>query len=249
TYTVTLDTQGAFADTHGDFGTVARTVSVTIAPATLLQEIIAWLYTLAYLVLFAAILNLVRTLLLTPAPYGTWERSSSRQGKTARAQSFSRALRSPWAWFLHRNILTSKQAFRTPGLKFRFQRGGLIEVKLDGPEGQHWSSTSGRLSEEAYAAAKVLSYRPAGADRDGLDGESEAVTYTITAAARGVRAGGGGKGGKGGGAGGRSTRTLGARPVPKRGTGRGGRGGKSGRANAGSRAGSRGGGDSLFGGI
>ncbi len=237
TYTVTLDTQGAYADTHGDFGTVARTVTVTITQATLLQEIIAWLYTIAYLLIFAAIINLIRTLAFTPAPYGTWERSSSRDGRTARAQSFSRTLRSPWNWFMHRNVLSSKQALRTSGLTFRFKRGGLIEVKREGRAGDRWSSTSGRLTDE-YSAAKVLTYRPTGGE-SGLDGDSDSVTYTINASPKGggttrAKATSNKVG----------TRTLGANPAAKRGASRGGRGGK-----VGARAGSRGGGDSLFGGI
>ena len=133
-------------------------------------------------------------------------------------------------------MLTSKQALRTPGLTFRFKRGGLIEVKRDGRAGERWASTSGRLTDE-YTAAKVLTYRPTGGDAGGLDGDSDSVTYTINASPRG-----GGTtrtkatGNKGG------TRTLGAKPA-KRGSSRGGRGGK-----AGARSGSRGG-DSLFGGI
>ncbi len=236
-YVVTLDTQGAYKDTHGDFGTVTRTVTVTITQATLLQEIVAWLYTLAYLLMLAAIINLARTLVFTAAPYGTWERSSSRDGRTARAQSFSRTLRSPWNWFLHRDVLTSKQAMRTPGLTFRFRRGGLIEVKREGRAGERWASTSGRLTDE-YSAAKVLTYRPTGGDAGTLDGDTDVVTYTINAAPRG---GGSNRtkatNAKGG------TRTLGAKPPAKRGSSRSGRGGKRG-----ARSGSRGG-DSLFGGI
>ncbi|MDE3229206.1 MAG: VWA domain-containing protein, partial [Chloroflexota bacterium] len=41
-YTLTLNTQGAFQDSHGDFGTVARTVKVSLVPATPGQEGVAW---------------------------------------------------------------------------------------------------------------------------------------------------------------------------------------------------------------
>ncbi|MGZ6390874.1 MAG: vWA domain-containing protein [Ktedonobacterales bacterium] len=188
-YTVTFDTQGAFQDSHGDFGTVTRTARLTVTPASFGQELVAWLYTIVYLLLFAALLNLIRTLVLTPAPFGSWERSTSAQGKTARAQAFRRTLRSPLAWFLHRNVLTSRETFKTPGLQFRFKRGGLIEARTVGPEGRRWSSGAGRLSDQ-YAAHRVLIYRPGGGgERHGLDGESDGVTYTISADARQPRGG------------------------------------------------------------
>src|SRR5262249_16395768 len=235
TYNVILNTQGSFKDTHGDFGTVTRTVSVTITNATLQQEITAWLYTVAYLLILAALINLARTLIVTPAPYGVWERSTSRQGKTARAQSFRRTLRSPWQWFIHRNVLTSKQAFKTPGLRIRFRRGALIEVKADGPASQRWSSASGRIGDE-YAAHRVLTYRPVGGgDRGGLDGETETITYTISAAVRGPAGGGGGSRGGVSKGSSRSTRTLGAKPAQKKKSARGGRTTRGGRATAGSR--------------
>src|SRR5262249_34210230 len=198
--------------------------------------------------IFAALINLARTLIVTPAPYGVWERSTSRQGKTARAQSFRRTMRSPWQWFLHRNVLTSKQAFKTPGLRLRFRRGSLIEVQADGPESQRWSSASGRIGED-YAAHRVLTYRPASGDRGGLDGETETITYTLSATLRGPAGGSGGSRGSVSKGSSRGTRTLGTKPAQKKKSGRGGRGTRGGRATAGSRGGQRGGGDSLFGGI
>lgn len=192
-YAVTFDTQGAFKDSHGDFGTVTRTARLTVTPASFGQEIVAWLYTIIYLLLFAALLNLLRALILTPAPFGAWERSTSSQGKTARAQSFRRTLRSPLAWFLHRNVLTSREAFKTPGLQFRFKHGGLIEVRTVGPEGRRWASGAGRLSDQ-YAAHRVLLYRPGGGgERRGLDAggasDGDGVTYTITSETRQPRGG------------------------------------------------------------
>jgi hypothetical protein len=122
TYRVNLTTSGAYNISHGDLTHVARTVLVTIVPATAPQELRAWLVTFIYLLLFALLLLVIRYA-VAQKPFGMLVNSDGSGGSEfARARRGVDALLAP-------GRVTSRQMGMDPGLVFGFHRGGRITVR------------------------------------------------------------------------------------------------------------------------
>jgi hypothetical protein len=122
TYRVNLTTSGAYNISHGDLTHVARTVLVTIVPATASQELRAWLVTFIYLLLFALLLLVIRYA-VAQKPFGMLVNSDGSGGSEfARAQRGVAALLAP-------GRVTSRQMGMDPGLEFGFHPGGRITVR------------------------------------------------------------------------------------------------------------------------
>lgn len=157
TYLLTFKTSGSFEDSHGDFGTTQNTVQVGVIPATAAQEARAWAYTAFYLLCLLFLCYLLRWM-ITPHPRGAWQRR--HDGEMIDSFEFQRALRYPWQGFFHRDILTSRQARMPAGLRFRFQRGGGIQVRADGRESERWERGDGSAVSRDFREVGELRYQP-----------------------------------------------------------------------------------------
>ncbi|MBF6591375.1 MAG: hypothetical protein IVW57_12730 [Ktedonobacterales bacterium] len=161
-YAVTLTTTGAYNIAHGDLTHVARTVLVTITPATGSQEARAWILTLVYLLLLA-LLFLVLRALTAPPLVGMLVNSSGDGG-----EEFTRARRGAVARLLHPTIVTSEQMGLDPGLRFRFHRGGRITLRGARQRGNYL------LNGEPVPAGEVSAAEAQITSADG------AIAYTVT---------------------------------------------------------------------
>ncbi|HEY7848735.1 MAG TPA: hypothetical protein VIC27_01660, partial [Ktedonobacterales bacterium] len=122
-YTLTLDTQGAFQDSHGDLGVTTRAAQVTVVPATVLwQEVIAWAITLLYVALLVLLCLLIRYW-WAPHPFGRLVSGDGGGG-----EEFARARRGAWALW-QPSVVRSEHMGLGPGLRFLFGRGHRILVK------------------------------------------------------------------------------------------------------------------------
>jgi len=167
-YIVTFQTSGSFADSHGDFGTTQRTVRLTTVPATGPQEFHAWTFTVIYLLCLVFLYYLLRFMVL-PKPRGEWQRFY--EGDRIGSYRFNQASRGLWQWFVHPDLLYSKQAKMPKGLLFRFQRGA-IEVRSDGRDGGRWRNSDGSSLSRDFRGAYELRYQ-AGREDDIEEGEAD----------------------------------------------------------------------------
>ncbi|HEX6796841.1 MAG TPA: vWA domain-containing protein [Ktedonobacterales bacterium] len=160
-YALNLATAGAFAQTHGDLTHVTRTARVTVAPATLAQEVRAWLITLFYLAVLALLFLLVR--------FGFAQKPFGELAGGDGGQEFVRAQRAPWSALLHPGRVTSRQMGLDSGLVFLFRRGGRILVR--GVAGSRHFQLAGRPvpAHPVPAAEAELRY----------DDGDETLTYVI----------------------------------------------------------------------
>ncbi|HUY75151.1 MAG TPA: vWA domain-containing protein [Ktedonobacterales bacterium] len=144
-YTITFHTRGVFSDTHGDFGVTTRQVHLVVQPATIQQEVIAWLITLgAYPLIAWLIYFIFLGRPLTPGPRGSWQREpvdpqgSEGSGRFERARS-----RSFLRWFFHRDWRTSREAFGdNPGAILVFGRNTIM-ARSDGRGASAWRLENG----------------------------------------------------------------------------------------------------------
>ncbi len=144
-YTITFQTQGTFADSHGDFGVTTRQVHLTVLPATPVQEVKAWFWTvvvypfLAWLIYF---LFIGRP--LTPRPQGQWQRIPRDPSDSEATGDFKRARsRSILRWFLHPDWRTSREAFGDEdGAMLIFGRH-TIKVRRNRRNHQFWRMLTG----------------------------------------------------------------------------------------------------------
>jgi hypothetical protein len=160
TYAVTLTTTGAYNIAHGDLTHVARTVLVTVTPATQNQEIRAWVITGVYLLLLILLVLIFRA--LSAPPLNGMLVSTGGEG----GEEFARARRGPLFTLLHPTVVLSEQMGLDPGLRFRFHRGGRITVQGSG--GHNY-----RLNGEPVPSHPV----PA---TEGQLTSSDGIAYTIT---------------------------------------------------------------------
>ncbi|MDE3230793.1 MAG: hypothetical protein KGO05_13020, partial [Chloroflexota bacterium] len=154
-YTLTLNTQGAFQDSHGDFGTVARTVKVSLVPATPGQEGVAWAITLLYLALLALLFLLVRYA-LSQRPFGMLVASDGGGG-----EEFARARRG-LGGLLQPSVVKSQAMGMGPGMRFIFRRGGRILAQGIGADAREF-----RLGGEPLPTHAVPATESAITTRDG----------------------------------------------------------------------------------
>jgi hypothetical protein len=163
TYTLTLDTQGAFQDSHGDLGVTTHMAQVTLVNATLAQEARAWAISLLYLFILAFIALLIRYW-LSPHPFGRLVASDSGGG-----EEFARSRRS-LTWLFEPSVVYSQQMGLDPGVRFRFLRGGRILARGVGAGAHDFRLGGDPLpSHEVAASESTLSTR---------DGE---LSYLISA--------------------------------------------------------------------
>ena len=120
-YALDLTTAGAFAQTHGDLTHVTRTARVTVAPATVAEELRAWAITLFYLCVLLLLFLLVR--------YGFAQKPFGELAGGDGGQEFARARRAPWTAMVFPGRVTSRQMGLDSGLVFLFRRGGRILVR------------------------------------------------------------------------------------------------------------------------
>ncbi|HEY1351778.1 MAG TPA: hypothetical protein VGF67_19325 [Ktedonobacteraceae bacterium] len=155
TYTITFRTSGSFQDTHGDFGVTLRTTQVTIQGAALFgQEVVAWLWTIGYLLLLYLIYRLAR-FSFASRPFGEW--MQSEDGEIVARHAFRDSRRNPLRAFWQRNILRSEEAGLPPGLLFRFNRGASIETCLDRADQTFWQQ-GGRDVGTRFIEVRDLTY-------------------------------------------------------------------------------------------
>lgn len=164
TYTVTLDTQGAFQDSHGDLGVTTRAAQVTLVNATLAEEARAWGITLVYLLILAFILLLIRYW-LSPHPFGRLVASDGGGG-----EEFARARRG-LTWLFEPNVVYSQQMGLDPGVRFRFLRGGRILARGVGAGAHDF-----RLGGDPLPTHEVAASESTLATRDGE------LAYLVSAA-------------------------------------------------------------------
>lgn len=151
-YTLTLDTQGSFQDSHGDLGVVTRPAQVTLVNATLAQEGRAWGITALYIAVLALLFLLARYW-LSPRPFGRLVSSDGGGEEFARARRGLYALWQP-------SIVRSQQMGLEPGLRFRFARGGRILARGVGAEAREFRLGGDPLPlHEVSATESTLSTR------------------------------------------------------------------------------------------
>jgi hypothetical protein len=171
-YQVKMLTSGSYKDSHGDFGPTTRMVNVAIAPATVGQLLQATVVSVFYLLLMLFIIFFVR-FLLTPGPFGEWERIQA--GEVVGGFRFDRSRRSLKQSFLSRNIVFSRQAGMPRGLKFRFQPGG-IEACPHNPGSSDWQTPDGSRLRPQFQRVRGLVFRPSGSNNTD---DEDVSRYTI----------------------------------------------------------------------
>jgi hypothetical protein len=164
-YLVSFQTSGNFSDSHGDFGTTQRTIRLSIIPATVSQEIHAWLLTVLYLLALFFLIFLGRYI-IWPHPSGEW--IGSQGGDIVGRSNFARAKRNWLRAFFKPGLLYSREAKMPKGLRLHFRRGS-IEVQKEGSAGKNWQSVNS--SEFIYHPYE---------DEDG-DEETEPITFLLKA--------------------------------------------------------------------
>jgi hypothetical protein len=175
-YTINFDTSGSYNDSYGDFGQTPRIVNVTVEPETLGQLGFALLITIVYFIIFLFLILLVR-FWLTPSPFGSWAYNAGGSSAPTGRQ-FGRARRGLYQWFVHRNVLTSRQAGMPSGLQLRFRWGHRIEARSDGsPRSREWQSVSQR-----YTRVQSLTCISGSSGMNG--GEESRVRYVINDGSR-----------------------------------------------------------------
>lgn len=147
-YTLTLDTQGAFQDTHGDFGVTTRAAQVSVVGATFAQETQAWLITLFYLALLVFAFLIARYI-LSPRPFGRLVASDGGGG-----EEFARSRRGPLWALLAPSVVRSEHMGLGPGLRFLFQRGNRILVKASGAGAGSFRLGGERLTSQPVPATE-----------------------------------------------------------------------------------------------
>ncbi len=147
-YALTLNTQGAFQDSHGDFGVTTRAAQVMVVPASLAQEVIAWLISALYVALLV-LLFLVARYWLSPRPFGRLVANDGSGGA-----EFARARRGAWG-LLQPGVVRSQQMGLGPGLKFRFGRGGRILAQGAGPAARSFRLGGDPLPTHAVSATET----------------------------------------------------------------------------------------------
>ncbi len=175
-YTIHFQTAGAFKDSHGDFGATTRTAQLSVVGATLTEEIIAWAYTLLYLVIIALIVLTIR-FALTPTPGGRYQTATAATAN-ASMPATSRALKTTRGFlpaFLARNIVPSKAAFGKTGAELRFGYGGAVEARRQGSGAESWFDDAGRPLSGQFRSVKGLTYSPAKSPEN----DSRAEIYTF----------------------------------------------------------------------
>ncbi|GHO81417.1 hypothetical protein KSD_91880 [Ktedonobacter sp. SOSP1-85] len=172
-YRLLFHTRGSFADSHGDFGTIQRSLRVALVAPTWLQTLRAWLITLLYGLLVLLLVLLVRYTLL-PHPFG--EVLVSQEGEAVGSVRLQRTRRGLLQALLHPQLLRSRQAGLPPGLRLRFKHGGGIEVARDTSANTSWHKSDGEPVQPAFQELHELHYHPPEED----PGESMA-TYHIQA--------------------------------------------------------------------
>ncbi len=156
-YKLLFHTSGSFAESHGDFGTIERSIQLTSKPATWIQEAWAWLITLFYGLCILMTALLVRYYLLA-RPFG--EVRLRQAGEAVGSIRFDRAHRNPLQGLLHPNILPSQAARIPEGLLFRFKRGAGIEVRPVGKKGMDWQQSDGSRLPSTFQEIHELRYMP-----------------------------------------------------------------------------------------
>jgi von Willebrand factor type A domain len=172
-YKLVFLTSGSYKDSHGDFGPTVRQVNVNVVPATPLQDLQAGGVSIIY-VLFLIFICFFISFLLTPGPYGEWERIQG--GNVVGGFRFSRSRRGLWQSFRSRNIVYSRQAGMPRGLIFRFERGG-IEARVDGPGSSDWQAGDGSKLRPQFQRVRELTFRP----ENGDDADEDVSRYTLIA--------------------------------------------------------------------
>jgi len=174
-YTLHFTTSGTFNDSFGDTLATQRQANVTIVPATPVQEGIAWLITIFYLLCLITILNILRFVALAH-PKGSW--LSNHDGEVGGSFSFQRSTRGPIQWYFKPNLLYSEQAKMPQGLLFRFRHGNGIEVRPEGVGGRNWQTGDGRALRTQFSEERELRYRPTSFAHDE---DAIGATYLIQA--------------------------------------------------------------------
>jgi hypothetical protein len=146
-YTLTLDTQGAFQDSHGDLGVTTRAAQVTLVGATFAQELQAWLITLFYLALIV-LAYLIGRYFVLPHPFGRLVSGDGGGG-----EEFARSRRGMWA-LLSPSVVRSEQMGLGPGLRFTFGRGKRILVKATGAGARSFRLGGERLTSQPVPATE-----------------------------------------------------------------------------------------------
>lgn len=147
-YTLTLDTQGAFQDSHGDLGVTTRAAQVTLVGATFAQELQAWLITIFY-VLLIVLAYLIGRYIASPHPFGRLVSGDGGGG-----EEFARARRGVWA-LLSPSVVRSEQMGLGPGLRFQFGRGHRILVKATGAGAGSFRLGGERLTSQPVPATET----------------------------------------------------------------------------------------------
>ncbi|HEU5382465.1 MAG TPA: vWA domain-containing protein [Ktedonobacteraceae bacterium] len=156
TYLLTFSTSGNFAESHGDFGATTQSVQISLVPATPGQELRAWAFTLAYLLVLIFLCLLLRWC-WTPGPQGSWLRE--HEGDVIERSDFGANKRNPWQGLIHRDLLYSRQAKMPAGVQFRFRHGGGIEARAHGQGSDNWEWSDGGNLPRAFREVRALLYR------------------------------------------------------------------------------------------
>lgn len=147
-YTLTLDTQGAFQDSHGDLGVTTRSAQVTVVGATFGQELQAWLITIFYAALIV-LAYLIGRYILSPHPFGRLVASDGGGG-----EEFARSRRGLLWALLSPSVVRSEHMGLGPGLRFLFKGGNRILVKASGAGAGSFRLGGERLTSQAVPATE-----------------------------------------------------------------------------------------------
>ena len=157
-YTITFLTSGAFKDSHGDFGTTTSQANVTIAAATLPQELRAWLWTLLlYPLEVFLIVSLIRSRFMN-APRGSYQIKGQPGTQPLGPQH------SLWWSLMQRNVLSSKSEWHRAGLLVAVERNGSVQVRrprLPWAAGRNdWTKGDGTPLPTSYTRVNEVLFHP-----------------------------------------------------------------------------------------
>jgi hypothetical protein len=183
-YALNLTTTGTFGDSHGDLFTIPRQANLTVQQAPMRLELVAWAWTILYLLILAYLVFLARNR-ITPGPYGNWTYStvmaSTFDLDQSGASDFTRAHRPIWQRFFQRNVIFSHQAKLPGGLKFTFHYDKTITITPHGSMAHRWIKEDGSAITQVSSPRIVLRYADQiSGDPDDQEGDDQPGVYTIS---------------------------------------------------------------------
>lgn len=186
TYDLNLSATGNFLDSHGSFGpTTARSVTLTVVPATFSQDARALIATLIYLLILIFLAPLFYRW-FQASPRGTWTqyKGASNRGERIGSGNLNAPRDRPRHYFRHwfrRNVVGSDELWGFPGLLLTWTHFSGASIRPDGRAAEHWEPHK-RGGIDGTLTYSVVSTRKASGGEEATNASGKQYTYTLAGA-------------------------------------------------------------------